>query len=440
MPPMVSRIDIAANVLKAERTWKADPKSAAASYAYASALFQSSDFWRAWEIIQPQAEVAKATADTTMLAGRVASMLGHYDLAEKYLRKLLGDKAHGVAAQSELLLAYYQRDRFDAIRAMPAFPAGAQPPPPLATAQAFSEPPYQLEWASQAKISNVRLLSVDPLPTFMIEVNGLPLAVMFDSGADMLILDTEVARAMGIKNLSSAAGTFGGGRKAEVGAGKVDSIKVGDVTLKQVPVGILPVKKFSPLFYEAHGVVLGGVIGTALLRQFVATLDYRNERLILRERTASSVAAVRKSLTGKIAAEVPFALAGTHFMLARGSINGKGVNWFVDSGLGSGADKRAFAVPLQTLNYLGMAEPGRKMDPNSVGGGGGAWASATIKADTIALGTLLQKGRNGDYGSFAPPLHFVQGYLIDGILSHEFLRQYGSWTIDFDAMTNIFGR
>ena len=34
----------------------------------------------------------------------------------------------------------------------------------------------------------------------------------------------------------------------------------------------------------------------------------------------------------------------------------------------------------------------------------------------------------------------MSGYIQDGLISHQFLRQYSSWTLDFDAMTYIFER
>ena len=50
----------------------------------------------------------------------------------------------------------------------------------------------------------------DPLPVLEIEVNGVPVIVLFDTGGDQLILDDEIADAMGIKRTAKAMGTFGG--------------------------------------------------------------------------------------------------------------------------------------------------------------------------------------------------------------------------------------
>ena len=43
----------------------------------------------------------------------------------------------------------------------------------------------------------------------------------------------------------------------------------------------------------------------------------------------------------------------------------------------------------------------------------------------------------GEYGALVPEFHAANGYFIDGIISHGFLRKYASWTIDFDGMRFI---
>ncbi len=54
------------------------------------------------------------------------------------------------------------------------------------------------------------------------------------------------------------------------------------------------------------------VVGTGFLRQFLATLDYPCNRLVLRPRGSSAPEG---------GAKVPFALAASHLLLARGSLD-----------------------------------------------------------------------------------------------------------------------
>jgi hypothetical protein len=268
-----------------------------------------------------------------------------------------------------------------------------------------------------------------------IEFNEVPVHVIFDTGADSFVLDNEVAAEMGIEWVSKAMGSFGGGKKSEVGFGRIERVKIGDITLKQVPVAILPTKRFSAGF-EGGKYTLGGFIGTAALKQFLSTLDYKNGRMILRERTEENMAKLKEELEGRIAAEVPFVLKATHFMMVRGSLNDKdGLTFFVDSGLASAA---CFSAPIQTLEYVGIPVPEKKVHEESIGGGGGKWASGVFPIETIGLGSLSQSNVMGEYGSRPPESYWSLGFIQDGLISHRFLRKYSSWTLDFDAMKYIF--
>ena len=140
---------------------------------------------------------------------------------------------------------------------------------------------------------------------------------------------------------------------------------------------------------------------------------------------------------GKKVVEVPFVLEYTHLMMARGSLNGiQGLTAFVDSGLASEAKLTA---PLQTLQYLNIPIPERTTtDP--VGGGGGVWQSGFFEVESIELGELVQQAAQGEYGALPPEFYWSQGYIQDFLISHRFLRQYTTWTIDFDRMVYCFER
>ena len=76
-------------------------------------------------------------------------------------------------------------------------------------------------------------------------------------------------------------GTFAGGKQAEIGFARAASLKIGNVTLKEVPISILPTKRFSGGFAGGK-YTIDGIVGTGVLKQFLATIDYPGERLILR--------------------------------------------------------------------------------------------------------------------------------------------------------------
>jgi len=435
--PEKTRPDILAEIRELEPKLKQDPSDPAIRFKGGELFYQSGEFWRAREVIAPLTEASKPSVETLSLAAKLEYLLGNYVNAERLYRRLIEAQAGNVASQvmSKVGLAfvYYQTNQFDKVKEL-EFPPGVKLPI-VDVMRAFKEDPCQKEWHSEEKVSVVPFLMADPLPVLSVEYNGIPVQVIFDTGADTFILDNEIASSMGIEWLAKAMGTFGGGLKAEIGFGKVDSIRLGDVTLKQVPITILPTKRFSPEF-ENGKYTLGGFIGTAALRQFLSTIDYRNSRLILRERTKENAAKVRDELKGRIAAEVPFVLKDTHMMMARGSLNDKdGLTFFVDSGL---AGEACFAAPIQTLQYTGIPVPETKIRENAVGGGGGKWASGLFPIRSVGLGNLRQLDVKGEYGSRPPQSYWAHGFIEDGLISHKFLRKYSSWTLDFDAMKYIF--
>jgi hypothetical protein len=432
-----TRADILAEIAKLEPKFKKDPSNAEVRFKYGELLYQSGEFWQARDVIAPLVKGAQPSAEALSLAAKLEYLLGNYGEAEKLYKRLIEDKAGEVSGQVMakvgLVFTYYQTNQYDKVKEL-EFPPGVKLPN-LEQMKEFEEKPYQKEWHNEEKVSVVPFLMTDPLPVLTVEFNGVPVQVIFDTGADAFILDNEIAAAMGIEWGAKVMGTFGGGLKAEVGFGKVNSVKLGDVTLKQVPIAILPTKRFSPAF-DGGKYILGGFIGTAALRQFLSTLDYKNGRLVLRERTKESAHQLREELKERIAAEVPFVLSATHMMMARGSLNDiAGLTFFVDSGLASEA---CFTAPIQTLEYVGIPVPETKISEDSVGGGGGKWASGLFSIKTIGLGSLTQSEVKGGYGEQTQASYWRLGFIQDGLISHRFLRHYSSWTLDFDAMSYIF--
>lgn len=432
-----TRADIQEEIGQIEIKFKDNPGDKEIRFEYGKLLYQSGDFSQARDVFEPLVKDPEPSVDALSIAAELEYLLANYKKAEKLYKHLIElkkeDTAGQVMAKVGLVLTYYQTNQYRKAKEI-EFPPGVKLPN-WELMKSFEESPYQKEWHNEEKVSIVPFLMTDPLPILTLEFNEVPVHVVFDTGADTFILDNEVAAEMGIEWVSKAVGSFGGGKKSEVGFGKVERVRMGDITLKQVPIAILPTKRFSAGF-EGGKYTLGGFIGTAALKQFLSTLDYKNGWLILRERTNENVAKLKEELEGRIAAEVPFVLKATHFMMARGSLNDKdGLTFFVDSGLASAA---CFSAPVQTLEYVGIPVPEKKVHEDSIGGGGGKWASGAFPIKNIGLGSLSQSNVIGEYGSRPPESYWSLGFIQDGLISHLFLRQYSSWTLDFDAMKYIF--
>jgi hypothetical protein len=108
----------------------------------------------------------------------------------------------------------------------------------------------------------------------------------------------------------------------------------------------------------------------------------------------------------------------------------------LDSGLAS--SEASLLLPKQTLDYLGIPIPPTELIPENKGGlGGGGFQVGRFTIDCLNVGLLRHSNIVGLFGVFPPQLYQGCEFIIDGIVSHQFLKKY-KWTIDFDSMKILF--
>jgi Aspartyl protease len=251
-----------------------------------------------------------------------------------------------------------------------------------------------------------------------------------EAGAELL-LDTEFAKSLGVKTMGSNPGTFSGGEQAPVGDGRANSVTLGAWTLKNVPVQIMPLRPMSAGFGIAQ---LDGCVGTNVLYQFLATIDYPAGELVLRRKTPANVealnAALKTSATGKPAAILPIWMAGDHFMVTGGRVGAlPPALFFVDSGLAGAGVKLAES----TIKAAGIS-----LDKNlaSTGqGGGGNLVTVPYTVKKFSLGTVSAENVPGVYdGPF--PFENSWGFHVDGMVGNDFLHSHAV-SLDFTGMRLI---
>jgi hypothetical protein len=430
--PVEHRGDLLVELGEAEGAFAADVENEAARLAYARLLFEAGEFEQARTVVAPLLGGADPGVETVVFDARLAYLMGEYEEAEARFAQALALDPENTRAFMGLVFTYYQTNRYERCRHLPAGPGETLKVPHLDMMLAFEdEEPYRITWAEEPR-AVVPFVATDPLPIIEVEVEGRPLKALIDTGGDAFILDSEIADSLGIDIVASMMGMFAGGQEAEVGFAKARSLSMGGVTLHSVPISVLPTK---PLSLGDH--VIGGIVGTSVLRQFLSTVDYPNGRLILRERSEAGASAFGDELAGRVEHEIPFYLDSTHFLLAKGSLNGRdGLLFHVDSGL---AGEPAFGAPLGTLQYVGIPVPEVAVHEDTVGGGGGGFAVGTFPIAELKLGPLTQRDLVGSYGGLPPGSYRRFGFIMDGLVSHNFLRRY-AWTIDFSRMRMIFTR
>ncbi len=430
-PPMrtETRADILRLADEAAARLAADPTDATARLDHATRLLESGAFEQARAEVAPLLDAAEPATEALALAARLAYFTGDYPEAERLYGLLLGRDPMNPRAVMGLVMTHYQTNAFARATELPEAVRAAIKLPTLDLMLAFGgETPYRVAWAGTHETA-VPFLQTDPLPIVEVTVAGRTLNAIIDTGADCFILDSEIAKELGVEPVSSMMGTFAGGMQAEVGFARVDSLALGGVTLRGVPVSLLPTKPLSLGELE-----IGGIVGTAVLRQFLSTLDYPNGRLVLRERAPGAGEAFLAAHDGRIADIVPFYLQGTHFILAHGSLNGhEGLLFHVDTGL---AGEAAFGAPEQTLTAVGIPVPEVEVRDDVVGGGGGGFAVGEFDIAELGLGAVRRHDLVGSYGAQPPGSYWRLGFIVDGLISHNFLREH-AWTLDFDGMRMV---
>ncbi len=276
--------------------------------------------------------------------------------------------------------------------------------------------PYHLDPAF--KTATVKFVQTDLLPVVQVGINGhAPVNFFIDTGAADLTLDTDYAKEIGIQSLGGEKGTFAGGKQAAVGYGEADTLTLGNLTVKNVPVDLIQVRAMSgPVF---GGLPINGVIGTVFLSHFLSTLDYPKGQLILQPKGSDGTA------SGAIS--VPFWMAGDHYIVARGAINSSPSQlFFVDTGLAGGG----FSASAATLKAAGIGLDTKEAAKGF--GGGGTVQVTPFVVKTLSLGPAV--GHDIQGLSTGPlPVEDVFGFRLNGLISHGFFRPV-ALTLDFSKM------
>ncbi|VYU45003.1 tetratricopeptide repeat protein [Metakosakonia massiliensis] len=369
--------------------------------------------------------------------GMIRYLQGNYAEAEKFFRKSSRELRRNI----RLLYVYYQTGQYEKARGLfddAQLKSLSKNDVALVNLMnSFgSDQPYRLEWKSDKAV--LPFVSMNNLPVVAVRVNGQPINVFIDTGADLFVLKSEMAAKLGLKSQASLTGTYAGGKTAETHYSRLQTLSLGDVTVHDVPVDIADFPESWVFTDEATGkkIDVDGILSTGVFHQFLTTLDYPERQLVLMPRNRAS----QDKVSEGGGTSIPFILEGTHFMIVKGAVNGKpGMTFFLDSGLDD--PDASILLQKEALNYAGVKmldEDRYILDDDKGGLGGGGFAITRLSIDSISVGSLNQTGLTGLYGVLPEELYFTEsGMILDGFISHQFLKHY-KWTIDFDSMMMTF--
>ena len=422
------RSDVEAALPGRAEAFAADPGDDEARRAYADILYRLGNVWEADEVIAPLGDPSSANAPNLQLAARMAYLLGDYGRAETLYARLLAITAEGSEEREQategLTLTWYQTNRFAKARELPPPEDTEGASGLLAFMQAFEGEPYGIEWPVGERVSHLAMTNditaPGALPMVDLEVDGRTVSLVLDTGGDRLYLDRDIYDGLGLTTLATreARYAYTGGETVEEPLGVAGTVRMGGVTLTNVPV--------VGATWKALGQPSDGVLTTQLLKQFLSTMDYDNRRITLRERTPEALAGLLRTFGDNPPVEAPFFMTGTHLMFAKGSLNGHpGMNYFLDSGL-------AMSMPMilvdETVELLGL-------ESNAIDGTDYFW----VPIESHGLNGLMKGATQAMGNVFVEEGAFWQGgFMMDALISHQYLWPLGSWTIDFDTMTYYF--
>jgi hypothetical protein len=261
----------------------------------------------------------------------------------------------------------------------------------------------------------------DIIPLTNMHINGVAKTVMFDTGAEFLIVGKKVADELGIKCSNQGIGEHATS-KTTIWHSIVDSLSfVNGPAFRNVPVVIME---------DSPGLMIWG---TNILEQFLCTIDYPNRRFILTPRNMKSLHREHFNMLPTFRETYSFYLWGRHYMFAKGKFAGyEGLNFFFDSGLCAMANidgelKQApFTTSKETLVKWGF----KRSDLES--------STFFPTMDSLGLPRLTQPNTLIWYDKSMEKDRSFGGVQIDGLISHAWLKNY-TWTIDFDKMKYYFG-
>jgi tetratricopeptide (TPR) repeat protein len=405
----------------------ADDSTGRTSIQAAQELFRAGKFADAEKIYSRNVDRDPKEYEAVVGLGNIALLSNQLETAQKWLENAIRLKPDETRPKQLLAEVFFRRDDFE--RAAPLLRTLGREAAAKTLESFHSKTPYEIQGPPAG--TALKFVVTDPLPLIRIKVNeSEEVNFLIDTGAAEIILDTEFAKQVGAKLFGSETGSFAGGKRAAYEHARIDALTLGDIFVRNVPVGVMDTRRFSGIF---GGKRVDGILGTVLLKHFLATLDYPAGRLVLERPTPQALARYDAAVRAGTSAAIPIWMAGDHYMVAWGTLDkSKPVLLFVDTGLAGGGV--TCAESLLKVADIRLAE-----DQAGEGiGGGGKVKVVPFVVKSLTLGTCTEKDVRGFFsGSF--PLEFSQGFRIAGIISHGFFRPY-ALTFDFTGMRLLLRR
>jgi hypothetical protein len=281
--------------------------TAAAQAGDADALFKAGKFAEAGRAYEEILKTDPTNLHATRRRGLVGLLGNNFPDAEKYLKKAIELAPGDQEAHEFLADCYIRQDKFSL--SVPHWQAIGEDSYATWFAALTGEP-YQIHGDN----ARVPWLKMDPSPQVEASVNGgPPKRFTFYTGAPNLSMTSTLAREAGLSPIASEEIDFEGG-KIWAYYGVLESFRLGDIELRDVPVGWSSTESGDDVDTDNDG-----LIGTWVFYHLLTTFDYASRALILRRPTPEAAAKARAG-----AKPLPLWMVRDHYLHSTGGIAGSG--------------------------------------------------------------------------------------------------------------------
>jgi hypothetical protein len=256
-------------------------------------MVRKADYLRAIEFASTVETRTRPSAAELAALGSAELSSGRYDDARKHLRTALQLKPfHSTAAQIEWSLsqAEYMSNNYES-----ALEWAEQ-----ATTHGIVVKQWHLDYLRALAHTNiydfaglpatsVPMKTMRPeVPRVEVRLNGKrSISAVIDSGAVLSIASRQLADSLPIQHLGNFTGEFYGllGEPIEVEFGLLESVTVGDVVVRNVPVAIMPDDKMHFISAGKTPFNIDFLLGANFLKEFRTDLDFPRSTLTLKRLT-----------------------------------------------------------------------------------------------------------------------------------------------------------
>ena len=397
---------VLAQLAGARTNAEGNPKDISAWMDYARVAYDAAHFEDVDRALSKALALDSKEPEALLLTGRRAVLAGDYVRAEKFLKLAKKANVRGEVLAREFGWVHLRRRKYDKFAVDLAAGGNTE----LADRyKAFTGTPLKATIEGNACKLDIPLTTQKPLATVQIQIGDKTVGAIFDTGAADLIVTRSLANELGMDIAASSQIAQG---MPPVGHGQFPSVKVGGLTLENVPANVFDDEAIADMAGD-ESERISAVLGVGMLTEFAVALDAPKGTLELASSARKCKAERNALLSGP---SVPFWMHETHYIYVLGAMNDAEGVYLVNTGM-RGADMTANG---QAYKHAAVATPPLQA---------GEAPMATVK--TFSLGQAMSTENLDSAWGYFQQTQSSDGFRLDGMIGLGVLGR-SRFVIDFE--------